>query len=74
MKIIDCILFYNEIDMLLYHLKELNDTVDNFIIIESNYTFVGNKKRLYYEENKDKFIKYKNKIRHLIVNDIPNDG
>ena len=74
MKIIDCILFYNEIDMLLYHLKELNDIVDIFIIIESNYTFAGNKKILYYDENKDKFIKYKTKIKHLIINDMPNDG
>ena len=72
--IVDCILFYNEIDMLLFHLKELNNIVDYFIIIESNYTFAGNKKKLYYNENKDKFMKYNTKIKHLIIDDMPNNG
>ena len=47
MKIIDCFLFYNELELLKFKLKELNDVVDYFVLIESKYTFVGNEKELY---------------------------
>ena len=55
MKIIDCFLFYNELELLKFKLKELNDVVDYFVLIESKYTFVGNEKELYYEKNKGLF-------------------
>jgi beta-1,4-mannosyl-glycoprotein beta-1,4-N-acetylglucosaminyltransferase len=71
MKIIDCFLFYNEIDLLNYRLNVLNDIVDYFVIVESKYTFSGKEKKLYLEENKHLFAKFKDKIIHLIVNDIP---
>lgn len=71
MKIVDCFLFYNEIDMLNYRLNVLNDVVDYFIIVESNYTFIGKEKKLYLEENKHIYEKFKDKIIHFIVNDIP---
>lgn len=71
MKIIDCFLFYNEIDILNYRLNVLNDIVDYFVIVESKYTFSGKEKKLYLEENKHLFEKFKDKIIHLIVNDIP---
>ena len=41
MKIVDCFIFYNEIDMLLYRLEILNEYVDYFILVESKYTFSG---------------------------------
>jgi beta-1,4-mannosyl-glycoprotein beta-1,4-N-acetylglucosaminyltransferase len=71
MKIIDCFLFYNEIDLLNYRLNILNEVVDYFVIVESKYTFSGKEKKLYLEENKHLFEKFKDKIIHLIVNDIP---
>ena len=33
MKIVDCFIFYNEIDMLLYRLDTLNEYVDYFVVI-----------------------------------------
>ena len=39
MKIVDCFIFYNELDMLEFRLKELNDIVDYFVLVESTYTF-----------------------------------
>lgn len=66
MKIVDCFLFYNEIHLLKFKLKELNDVIDNFVIIESKYTFVGNEKELYYEKNKEMFSEYSDKIIHVI--------
>ena len=71
MKIIDCFLFYNEIDMLNYRLNVLNEVVDYFVIVESKYTFSGKEKTLYFNENKHLFEKFQDKIIHLIVNDIP---
>ena len=66
MKIIDCFLFYNELELLKFKLKELNDIVDYFVLIESKYTFVGNEKELYYEKNKVLFSEYNHKIIHVI--------
>jgi len=37
-KVVDCFLFYNELDLLKFKLKELNDVVDHFVLIESKYT------------------------------------
>lgn len=69
--LVDCFLFYNEMDMLHLHLEELYDTVDTFVIVESTTTFTGNKKKLFYELNKDRYIKYTDKIVHVTVSDTP---
>ena len=71
MKIIDCFIFYNELDMLTYRLNILNDVVDYFVLVESNHTFVGKEKPLFYNENKHLFEKFNHKIIHIIVNDFP---
>ena len=74
-KIIDCFIFYNEIQMLLFRLKELYHYVDYFIIVEANQTFSGKSK----EFNLQNFIqtsnllnKYIHKIIYIKVDDIPN--
>lgn len=66
MKIIDCFTFFNEFDLLEIRLNELKDVVDKFVICESKHTFSGNEKPLYYDENKERFSKFENKIIHLI--------
>lgn len=66
MKIVDCFLFYNELQLLEFKLKELNDIVDYFVLIESKQTHTGNKKELYYEKNKEMFSEYNHKIVHII--------
>jgi beta-1,4-mannosyl-glycoprotein beta-1,4-N-acetylglucosaminyltransferase len=70
-KIIDCFIFYNEIDMLTYRLNILNDIVDYFVLVESTHTFVGKEKPLFYKENKQLFEKFNHKIIHIIVDDFP---
>ena len=70
-KIIDCFIFYNEIDMLTYRLNILNDVVDYFVLVESIHTFVGKEKPLFYQENKHLFEKFNHKIIHIIVDDFP---
>lgn len=71
MKIIDCFIFYNELDLLTYRLNLLNNIVDYFIIVESTHTFIGKEKKLFFNENKHLFENFHNKIIHIIVDDLP---
>ena len=66
-KIYDCFLFYNELEILTIRLHELYDHVDKFVVVESEETFRGNPKPLYYQENKHLFEKFADKIIHVIV-------
>lgn len=66
-KIYDCFLFFNELDTLEIRLNELHDSVDYFVLVESVETFRGNFKPLYYEENKERFQKFHEKIIHIVV-------
>lgn len=70
-KIIDCFIFYNELDLLTYRLNLLNNIVDYFVIVESTHTFVGKEKSLYYKENKHLFEQFNEKIIHIVVDDFP---
>ena len=69
-KIIDCFIFYNELDLLYYRMNLLYEYIEYFVLVESNYTFAGNKKELFYKNNKYLFKKFENKIIHIII-DIP---
>lgn len=71
-QIIDCFTFYNEIDMLKFRLNYLYDYIDKFVISEALLTHSGMEKKLYFNENKHLFEKYKDKIIHVIV-DLPKD-
>ena len=70
-KLIDGFTFYNELDMLDFRLKELNSIVDKFIVVEATKTFQGNNKPLFFNENKNRFSKYTDKIIHIIIDDMP---
>jgi hypothetical protein len=67
MKIVDCFIFYNELDMLKFRLEYLYDTVDHFVLVEMYKTHSGNLKPYYFNDNKDKFAKYLDKIVHVMV-------
>ncbi len=69
--IYDCFTFFNELDLLEIRLNILNDVVDKFVLVEMNRTFSGKNKPLYYEENKERFSKFQDKIIHVIVTDCP---
>jgi hypothetical protein len=70
MKVYDVFSFYNEFDVLEIRLQELWDTVDVFVLLESCTTHVGNPKEYLFEQNKDRFSKYLEKIRHIKL-DVP---
>jgi beta-1,4-mannosyl-glycoprotein beta-1,4-N-acetylglucosaminyltransferase len=71
MKIIDGFTFYNELDMLEYRLAALDEVVDYFVLVEATHTFSGKEKPLYYEQNKERYARWANKIIHVIVRDMP---
>jgi beta-1,4-mannosyl-glycoprotein beta-1,4-N-acetylglucosaminyltransferase len=70
-KLIDCFIFYNELELLNYRLTLLNDIVDYFVLVESTHSFIGKKKDLFYNDNKELFKKFNKKIIHLVVDDFP---
>lgn len=70
----DSFMFYNEVDLLEIRLNELYDVVDKFIIMESEYTFQGKKKPLYYLDNKSRFSSFLDKIIHINATSIPTNN
>jgi beta-1,4-mannosyl-glycoprotein beta-1,4-N-acetylglucosaminyltransferase len=65
--VFDCFTFFNELDLLEFRLKLLSDVVDKFVICESNYTHSGKLKPYYFEENKDRYSKWLDKIVYLPI-------
>lgn len=67
----DCFQFFNELDILKLRLHVMSPVVDKFVISEATETFSGMKKPLYYEENKEMFAEFADKIIHVVVDDTP---
>jgi beta-1,4-mannosyl-glycoprotein beta-1,4-N-acetylglucosaminyltransferase len=70
-RIIDGIIFFNELDLLEIRLNFLNNYIDYFVIVESKKTFQGDNKPLYYSENKARFKSFNSKIIHVVLDDFP---
>lgn len=73
-EIYDCFPFFNELELLEIRLEELFEVVDHFVIVEAKKSFTGLPKPLYYADNKNIFDKYKEKIIHIVLDDLPADG
>lgn len=69
--IYDCFQFFNELDLLKLRLNILSPVVDKFVISEATETFSGLPKPLYYEENKEMFAEFNDRIIHAVVSDTP---
>tara|TARA_R110000851_G_scaffold183027_6_gene332138 strand:+ start:524 stop:1381 length:858 start_codon:yes stop_codon:yes gene_type:complete len=72
-KIYDCFNFFNELDILELRLNTLYDYVDYFVIVESNVTHSGEAKKFFYEENRERFSKFTEKILTYKILDTPYD-
>lgn len=70
-KIIDTVLFFNELDLLEIRLEEYYEKVDKFVIVESTKTFTGSDKELFFKNNIDRFKKWSDKIHNYVVDDMP---
>ena len=69
--IVDAFLFYNELDILEKRLRLLDSVVDKFVLVESEETFVGNPKPLFFSENKERYSQWVDKIVHVVVRKMP---
>jgi beta-1,4-mannosyl-glycoprotein beta-1,4-N-acetylglucosaminyltransferase len=70
-KIFDTFMFFNELDLLEIRLNILDPYVDYFVISESTVTFSGIEKPLLFNQNKERFQKFKDKIIYNLVDDTP---
>jgi hypothetical protein len=70
-RIFDCFIFFNEIELLQLRLRELYDLVDHFVVCEAPVTFRGHEKPLHFAEHPELFRQYSSKIRHVVVDDMP---
>lgn len=71
MRLFDCFTFFNELDLLELRLSELHEVVDRFVITESPLTFTGKEKPLHFEQNRERFARFANKIDYVVVDDMP---
>lgn len=71
MRIYDCFAFFNELDLLELRLETLQDVVDIFVIVESTHTFSGMEKPLNYRDNEERYAKWHDKIRYIVVDNMP---
>jgi len=69
--IYDCFTFFNELELLELRLGELSNVVDKFVLVEGTKTFRGKNKPLYFQENKDKYPRFLDRIIHVVVDDFP---
>ena len=70
-KVIDCFVFNDEIDLLEKRLRLLDSVVDKFVLVESKFTHAGTPKPLYFNENIEKFKSYEDKIIHIVIDEFP---
>ena len=69
-KIYDCSTFFKGNLLFETRLKTLENFVDHFVVCEATKTHTGKKKNLNF--NYEKFKKMTNKIKYIIVDDMPN--
>ena len=63
--IIDCFIFFNEYEILEGRLEYLYPHVDYFVLVESNMTFSGKPKPMYYMQNMTRFKPWLDKILYF---------
>lgn len=61
-RVVDSFLFFNEVEMAYFRMKELDSFVDVFLIIEAKTSFSGNPKELNYFKHRHKFREFRSKV------------
>ena len=69
-KVFDCVIFFNEIDLLHLRFNILDKFVDYFVICESNFDHRGRQKKLNFDIKN--FKKFENKIIYIVLEKFPN--
>jgi beta-1,4-mannosyl-glycoprotein beta-1,4-N-acetylglucosaminyltransferase len=69
--IYDCFTFFNELELLELRLHELAGVADKFVLVEATQTHTNQPKPLHYQENRARFSAFRDKIIHVVVDDLP---
>lgn len=67
----DCFIFFNELDLLEIRLNELDSVVDKFVIVEADRTFQNQPKPFIFEQNRERYAKFRDKIIHVKLTQYP---
>jgi Glycosyltransferase family 17 len=70
----DCFLFNDELALLEFRFRLLDPVVDHFVLVEATGTHSGQPKPAYFAENIARFERYRHKIRHVLVDDMPENA
>ncbi|WP_187429623.1 hypothetical protein ROLI_024650 [Roseobacter fucihabitans] len=71
MKIFDCFVFHDELDLLEIRLSEMSADVDFFVIAEAALTFTGQSKPSHLKDNWGRFEKWHSQMIHVFVTSFP---
>jgi beta-1,4-mannosyl-glycoprotein beta-1,4-N-acetylglucosaminyltransferase len=69
--IYDCVILFNELELLELRFSELDAVVDRFVVVEAPVTFSGRAKPLAYGQNQHRFRRWADRIIHIVVEDMP---
>jgi glycosyl transferase family 17 len=69
-RVWDAFLFCDELDLLECRLTELDDAVYRHVLVEAPFTHQGDPKPLHYQDNRDRFAPWADKIIHVVA-DLP---
>ena len=69
--IYDCVIFFNELDLLEVRLNELKNVVDKFVIVEASFTHSSKPKEFCFENNKERYQEFLDQIIYWKVTDLP---
>lgn len=72
MRYFDTFCFFNELELLKLRCEELKPLNPIHVLVEATMTHTGYEKELVFEKNKHLFSEYN--IRHIIVDNLPNNG
>lgn len=72
--VIDCFLFFNELELLELRFRELSGVVDRFVLVESSTTFTGRPKPLVFRESQERFLGVMDRVTVVTVDDAPVQG
>ncbi|WP_372743574.1 hypothetical protein [Nisaea acidiphila] len=64
-------MFNNELDILELRLRELENVVDTFVLVEAAQTHTGLPKPLHFAENRERFTPWLDRIRYIGIKEFP---
>lgn len=71
MRVYDCFMFNNELDVLELRLRELSPVVDRFVLVEAAETHSGLPKPLHFAANRERFAPWLDRITAIALDRLP---